>query len=157
MRVFFSRIIKPLLAVTAAALMAQSLPACSKTPTAAEKSAQAPAAAAKPSEGAPAAPAAQAPEVQRGPDGVRTVALTVTESGYEPSPVTLKKGEPVKLVVTRKTEQTCATEVVMEEHDINTPLPLNTPVEIAFTPSKTGELRYGCGMGKMISGVFMVE
>lgn len=154
MRVFFSRIIKPLLAVTAAALMAQSLPACSKTPSAAEKSAQAPAAAAKPSEVAPAAPVA---EVQRGPDGVRIVALTVTESGYEPSPVTLKKGEPVKLVVTRKTEQTCATEVVMEEHNINTPLPLNTPVEIAFTPSKTGELRYGCGMAKMISGVFMVE
>jgi plastocyanin len=150
MRVFFSRIIKPLLAVTAAALMAQSLPACSKAPSA-EKSAQAPAAAAKPSEGAPAA------DVQRGPDGVRTVALSVTESGYEPSPVTLKKGEPVKLVVTRKTDSTCATEVVMEEHNINTPLPLNTPVEIAFTPSKTGELRYGCAMGKMISGVFMVE
>jgi plastocyanin domain-containing protein len=150
MRVFFARIIKPLLAVTAAALMAQSLPACSKAPSAPEKPAQAAPAAAKPAEGAQA-------DVQRGPDGVRTVALTVTEAGYEPSPVTLKKGEPVKLVVTRKTDSTCATEVVMEEHNINTPLPLNTPVEIAFTPSKSGELRYGCAMGKMIAGVFMVE
>jgi plastocyanin domain-containing protein len=146
MRVFFSRIIKPLLAITAAALMAQSLQACSKAPSTAEKPAQA----AKPAEGARA-------DVQRGPDGVRTVALSVTEAGYEPSPVTLKKGEPVKLVVTRKTDSTCATEVVMEEHNINTPLPLNTPVEIAFTPSKSGELRYGCAMGKMIAGVFMVE
>lgn len=149
MRVFFSRIIKPLLAVTAAVLMAQSLQACSKTPASAEKPAQGSAAAAKPAEAAP--------EVQRGPDGVRIVAISVTENGYEPSPVTLKKDEPVKLVVTRKTDHTCATEVVMEEYNIDTKLPLNTPVEIAFTPSKSGELRYGCAMGKMISGAFMVE
>jgi hypothetical protein len=30
-------------------------------------------------------------------------------------------------------------------------------VEVAFTPTKTGKLVYGCAMGKMISGVFMVE
>lgn len=151
MRVYFARIIKPLLALTASVLMLQGLQACSKSPAAAEKPAPA-AEAVKPTEAAPAAP-----EAQRGPDGVRTVTLTVTEKGYEPSPITLKKDEPVKLVVTRTTEQTCATEVVMEEYNINTPLPLNTPVEIAFTPSKSGELRYGCAMGKMISGVFMVE
>jgi plastocyanin domain-containing protein len=45
----------------------------------------------------------------------------------------------------------------MEDHGIDVKLPLNTPVEINFTPSKSGELRYGCAMGKMISGVFLVE
>jgi len=87
----------------------------------------------------------------------RTVEIKVTQNGYEPSPIKLKKGEPVKLVVTRTTEQTSATEIVVDKTDINVPLPLNKPVEIAFTPKESGKLVYGCHMGKMISGVFMVE
>jgi plastocyanin domain-containing protein len=138
MRQFISRIIKPWLALAAtAAMVAASQQGCSKS-SSQEK-----------------APEAAAAEKREG--GVRVVELAVTEKGYEPSPVSLKKGEPVKLVVTRKTDQTCATEVVMEGYDINTPLPLNQPVEIAFTPKESGELRYGCAMGKMISGAFMVE
>lgn len=135
MRRFFSKIIKPLLALAATgAVLSQQ--GCSKEPKAAEQ----PVAAAR-----------------KAGDGPRVIPLSVTEKGYEPSPITLKKDEPVKLVVTRTTEQTCATEIVMKDHGINTPLPLNTPVEIAFTPSKTGTLTYGCAMGQMISGTFMVE
>jgi plastocyanin domain-containing protein len=81
----------------------------------------------------------------------------VTEKGYEPTPITLNKDEPVKMVVTRTTEHTCANDLVMKDYGINTPLPLNQPVEIAFTPTKTGTLTYGCAMGQMISGTFMVE
>lgn len=33
----------------------------------------------------------------------RTIELTVTEKGFEPTPVKVKKGEPLKLVITRKT------------------------------------------------------
>jgi plastocyanin domain-containing protein len=135
MRRFISRLIKPFLALAATAAMvgaAATQQGCSK-PSSQEK--------------APAASAA----------GPRVVELSVTEKGYEPSPVTLTKGQPVKLVVTRKTDQTCATEVVMDGYDINTPLPLNQPVEIAFTPKESGQLVYGCAMGKMISGVFMVD
>jgi hypothetical protein len=152
MRLFFSRIIKPLLALVAAAFMMQATQACTKDPKPAEQT-PAPTAAAPKAEAAPAP--APAPEAPAG--APRTVALTVTESGYEPSPLSLKKDEPVKLVVTRKTDQTCATEIVMEEYGINTPLPLDKPVEIAFTPTKSGKLTYGCAMGKMISGVFTVD
>ena len=127
----FSRIVKAALAMTAAALMFQASQAHAAAPS------------------KPAAPAAK--------PAPRVIPLTVTEHGYEPSPVKLKKGEPVKLVLTRKTEQTCATEIVMKEHGIHTPLPLNTPVEVTFTPEKTGTLKYGCAMGMMISGVFLVE
>lgn len=139
---FFSKIIKPLLALTlaAAVLGAQG---CTKDSKPAEPPAAAPTA-------APAQPAAK-------PGEPRTIALSVTEKGYEPSPVTLKQGEPVKLVLTRTTDKTCATEIVLEDYNINTPLPLNQPVEVAFTPNKTGKLVYGCAMGKMVSGVFMVE
>ncbi|RKH18010.1 copper transporter [Corallococcus sp. CA047B] len=140
MRPFFSRIIKPWLALTAAAIVAgASQQACTKDATAK----------------VPDAPAAV--EVGRRENGVHVVELAVTEKGYEPSPVQLKQGEPVKLVVTRKTDMTCATELVMDEYKIDTKLPLNTPVEIAFTPSQSGTLRYGCAMGKMIAGTFVVE
>ncbi|MFL5349420.1 MAG: cupredoxin domain-containing protein [Hyalangium sp.] len=131
---FFSKMIKPLLALAlAGAVLSQQ--GCSKE----SKPEQAPAAARKPGE------------------GPRVVALSVTEKGYEPSPITLKKDEPVKLVVTRTTEHTCANDLVMKDYNINTPLPLNQPVEIAFTPTKEGTLTYGCAMGQMVSGTFMVE
>jgi plastocyanin len=146
MRPFISRIIKPWLALAAtAAMVGATQQGCTRD------SADTGSAAAR----APEAPVAAAAEKREG--GTRVVELSVTEKGYEPSPVTLKKGEPVKLVVTRKTDQTCATEVVMDGYDINTPLPLNQPVEIAFTPKESGKLVYGCAMGKMISGVFMVD
>jgi plastocyanin domain-containing protein len=132
---YFSKIIKPLLALAASAAVLQTQ-GCARE----QKQPEPPAA-----------------EARKPADGPRVITLTVTEKGYEPSPITLKKDEPVKLVVTRKTDHTCATEVVMKDYGINTPLPLDTPVEIAFTPNKTGTLTYGCAMGQMISGTFMVE
>jgi len=35
-------------------------------------------------------------------------------------------------------------------------LPLQTTVRIAVTPKSAGRIRFGCGMGKMISGIFEV-
>jgi plastocyanin domain-containing protein len=128
---YFSKLIKPLLALTLAAAVLTAGQGCTQSSKAAQPPAQ--------------------------PGQPRTVALTVTDKGYEPSPVTLKQGEPVKLVLTRTTEHTCATEVVLDEYNIHTALPLNQPVEVAFTPTKTGKLVYGCAMGKMLNGVFMVE
>jgi plastocyanin domain-containing protein len=145
---FLSRIIKPLLALTVSAAILSTTQGCSKE----SKPAEQPAPVQQPA----AAQAAQPTQAAK-PSEPRTIALSVTEKGYEPSPVTLKQGEPVKLVLTRTTDKTCATEIVLEEHGINTPLPLNKPVEVAFTPTKTGQLVYGCAMGKMISGMFMVE
>lgn len=141
---FYSRIAKPLLAVALAGAVLSAAQGCSKPAT---PEAPKPAAAEAPK---PAEPAAA-------PGTPRTVALSVTEKGYEPSPVSLRKGEPVKLVVTRTTDKTCATELILEDYNINAALPLNQPVEIAFTPEKSGKLVYGCAMGKMISGVFMVD
>lgn len=87
----------------------------------------------------------------------RTVELTVTDDGFVPANITLKKGEPVKLVVTRKTDATCARELVIDEEKVNQPLPLNQPVEIVFTPKKTGAIKYGCSMGKMVGGVLTIQ
>ncbi len=87
--------------------------------------------------------------------GVRTVEMTVTEDGFEPSKVKAKKGEKLRLVVTRKTDKTCATEILIPEHGINKPLPLDQAVTVDLTPKKSGEIRYACGMGHITGIVFV--
>ncbi len=88
-------------------------------------------------------------------DGVRTVEMTVTEDGFVPSKVKANKGEKVRLVVTRKTDRTCAKEIVIKGYGINQPLPLDKPVTVELTPKASGEIKYACGMD-MISGVLLV-
>ena len=89
--------------------------------------------------------------------GARRIELTVTDKGFEPSPVKVKAGEPLELVVTRKTDKTCATEIVVKDYGIDKKLPLNEPVVVALTPKQPGEIKYGCGMDQMVSGVLVVE
>jgi plastocyanin domain-containing protein len=86
----------------------------------------------------------------------QVVQITVTEDGFVPAEVKVKKGEPVKLVVTRKTDRTCATEIVVKDYGVEKKLPLGVPVEVTFTPSRSGKVRYACGMD-MISGVLVVQ
>jgi plastocyanin domain-containing protein len=83
--------------------------------------------------------------------------LAVTVKGFEPANVAVKAGVPVTLVITRKTDDTCATEIIIDEPKVNVKLPLNEPVTVTFTPAKTGELKYGCAMNKMIGGVITVR
>ncbi len=98
---------------------------------------------------ASAAPAAAAKNAQ-------VVNIAVTKEGFVPDHVTVKKGKPVKLVVTRKVERTCATEIVMKDFGVNQPLPLEKPVTVTVTPKKAGDYRYACGMD-MIAGVIKAE
>jgi plastocyanin domain-containing protein len=85
------------------------------------------------------------------------IALKLTEQGFEPADFTVKKGEPVKLVITRTTDATCAKQIVVDEYSIRTDLPLNQPVAVSFTPTKTGALHYGCAMEKMVGGIITVK
>ena len=86
-----------------------------------------------------------------------TMTMTVTDKGFEPANLRVRRGEPVKLTITRTSDSTCATEIVIDEHGIKTPLPLNKAVTVSFTPSKSGTLKYGCAMQKMFGGVITVE
>lgn len=85
----------------------------------------------------------------------RTIEIAVTENGFEPARVKVTKGEPLKLVVTRKTDQTCAKQIVIPDENIKADLPLDKPVTLTFTPKRAGELKYACGMD-MIAGVLVV-
>jgi plastocyanin domain-containing protein len=88
-------------------------------------------------------------------DGVRTVEMQVTEDGFVPAKIKANKGEKLRLVITRKTDRTCAKEIVIKEAGINTKLPLQKTVTVEVTPKKSGELKYACGMD-MITGVIFV-
>jgi plastocyanin domain-containing protein len=90
------------------------------------------------------------------PRNAQVVEITVTGKGFEPSVVTVKAGRPVKLVVTRKTERTCATEIVMKDFGVNQPLPYEKPVTVVVSPKGPGAYRFACGMD-MIAGVLKVQ
>jgi plastocyanin domain-containing protein len=86
----------------------------------------------------------------------RTLSLSVTDQGFVPADLKLAKGEPVNLVITRQTDQTCARQIIIPDYGVSQELPLNVPVTVALTPKNAGEIRYSCGMG-MIRGVLTVE
>ena len=88
--------------------------------------------------------------------GAKVIELSVTEDGFVPASVKVSKGVPLKLVVTRKTDRTCAKQIVVKDYGINVELPLNKAVEVSLTPKATGNIGYACSMG-MISGVLVVE
>jgi plastocyanin domain-containing protein len=100
-----------------------------------------------------------APEAQAAPKVARaaqTIAISVTRDGFVPAEVKAKAGQPLKLVVTRQVERTCATEIVMKDLGVNQPLPLGKPVTVTVTPKKPGAYRFACGMD-MVAGVLNVE
>ena len=88
--------------------------------------------------------------------GPQTVKVAVTDAGFVPAKIDVRNGQPVVLLVTRTTDETCAKEIVIADENIRRELPLNQEVRIAFTPEKKGEIRYVCGMG-MVSGSMKVE
>jgi plastocyanin domain-containing protein len=87
------------------------------------------------------------------------IAIDVTKDGFSPEHVTVPAAKPVTLVFDRKTDETCAKQVVLDPGDgkkITKDLPLNQPVEVAVTFPKAGDLTYACGMD-MFHGTITVQ
>jgi len=100
------------------------------------------------------APAADA----KAKKGAEKVEIAVTDKGFEPSTIEVKKGQPVELVFTRKTDQTCIKEVILDNGSskIEKPLPLNKPVAIKTKCAKAGENKFACKMD-MFKGTVKVQ
>jgi plastocyanin domain-containing protein len=88
-------------------------------------------------------------------DGVQTATVEINDKGFDPTSLKLKAGARAKVTYVRRTDETCAKEVVIKEYKINRKLPLNEPVTVEFTPLK-GEGAFACGIG-MIKGKLIVE
>lgn len=87
------------------------------------------------------------------------VAIMVTENGFEPNDIKVKQGEPITFVFERKTDKTCAKEVIIhvdEGNEIEKKLPLDEPVEVAVTFPKSGDIVYACAMD-MVKGSIHVQ
>jgi|SRR5215468_2301078 len=86
------------------------------------------------------------------------VRLRVTPAGIEPPEVRVAAHRALTLVVTRTTEQTCATELVVEgAQPERALLPLDRPVTFTLGPHEPGVLRYGCAMGQMVGGALRFD
>jgi plastocyanin domain-containing protein len=86
----------------------------------------------------------------------QSASVDLTERGYEPASIRLRRGVPARVTFTRKVSSTCATEVVLPDYGIRRALPLNEPVAVEFTPKKSGEFTFSCGMG-MIKGSLILR
>lgn len=87
-------------------------------------------------------------------NGVQIVKMTQTSSGYSPNSFTIKKGIPVKWIVTSEDAFTCAASIVSSQLGIRKNLEAGEN-SIEFTPTEAGQVRFTCSMG-MYSGVFNI-
>ncbi len=89
-------------------------------------------------------------------EDLQDATVTVSDTSFDPARLTLRVGVPARVTFTRTSEKTCATSVVFASLNIRKDLPLNQPVTIEFTPSRTGEIAFACGMN-MLRGTVVVR
>jgi len=87
---------------------------------------------------------------------VQRVTVALTEKGYEPTSLKLRRGVPAQVTFIRKVSATCATQIVLLDYAIKRDLPLNEPIVLSFTPKKSGTFSFTCGMG-MLRGALVVH
>ena len=87
---------------------------------------------------------------------VQRLTVKITQRGFEPETLRLRRGVQARITFLRTTDQTCATEIVLRDFGIRRDLPLNQPVVIVLTPGKKGEFSFTCGMN-MMRGKLIVQ
>lgn len=123
---------------------------CARNTKAAEPRPDPVASAAKPAaEVAPIPPTAKAGDT-------RHVKVGVTEAGFEPSQIEAKTGENIILDITRVTDETCATAIVIPDEKVKVELPLDKEVQVPVKAGKAGRIAFACPMN-MITGAIVVK
>jgi len=87
--------------------------------------------------------------------GVQEVKITV-KGGYTPDVVVVKQGRPVRLDFYRDETASCSEQVVFGDFGIARDLPAFETTPVEFTPGKSGEFTWTCGMN-MLRGKLIVE
>lgn len=84
------------------------------------------------------------------------IKITVNGDGFTPAAIEVKKGEPVKLLLTRTDDKNCGSEVVFPSLNIKKELPVGQEVAVDITPNEAGEINFACGMN-MMKGKIVVQ
>ena len=85
------------------------------------------------------------------------VRVVVTEAGFVPPRVEVKRGRPVVVTFSRATEQTCGTDVVFASLKRGYDLPLNKDVRVELAAAEIGDtLKYSCSM-EMLHGMLVAK
>ena len=92
----------------------------------------------------------------RAATGTADLQLTVDGTGYHPSSISAPSGKPVRLTITRTSDEGCGQQIVFPSLNIRRDLPLNEPVAVDITMPASGSVAFTCGMdmlrGSIVAG-----
>jgi plastocyanin domain-containing protein len=97
----------------------------------------------------------EAVSAQVNESGVQEIKVTV-KGGYSPDVIVVRQGKPVRLQFYRDETASCSEQVIFGDFGIAKDLPAFKTTPIEFTPDKTGEFNFACGMN-MMRGKVIVE
>jgi plastocyanin domain-containing protein len=86
---------------------------------------------------------------------VQEIKVTV-KGGYSPDVIVVRKDKPVRLSFYRDETNSCSEQVIFGDFGIARDLPAYKTTEVEFTPDRTGEFTFTCGMN-MLRGKLIVE
>ncbi len=86
--------------------------------------------------------------------GVQQIKVIV-QGGYSPDRIEVKRGQPVRLLFRREESTACTEQVIFGDFGLSAMLPQGQEVPVEFTPDKTGEFTFHCGMN-MVRGKLIV-
>ena len=87
--------------------------------------------------------------------GVQQIGITI-KGGYSPDVIVVKQGVPVRLDFYRDETTSCSDKVIFGDFGIARDLPAFRTTSVEFTPDKTGEFVFTCGMN-MLRGKLIVS
>lgn len=90
-----------------------------------------------------------------GNGGTQEIEVTV-KGGYSPDVIVVKQGVPVRLNFYRDETSSCSEQIVFGDFGIARELPAFKNTTIEFTPNKSGEFTFACGMN-MLRGKLIVR
>ena len=90
-----------------------------------------------------------------GVGGVQEIKVLV-KGGYEPDVIVVEKDRPIRVDFYRDETASCSDTVVFGDFGIARPLPAFKTTPVEFTPDKTGEFTFTCGMN-MLRGKLVVQ
>jgi sulfite exporter TauE/SafE len=85
----------------------------------------------------------------------QVVEMHITNSGFSPNVLQVKKGQPVQWIIYGDQVSGCTNKIIVPSLNISQNISSGKNI-VSFTPDKTGEIPFSCWMG-MVRGKFVVE